>query len=251
MRVSISKVKLFKACRRAYEFKYIHELEPVQKADSLVVGGNYHKKLEDLYTTGDFDMSDFSKESAMALAYKKYIYPKFKVECVESYESCPLGEHTLIGYVDGLSDDAKLVEHKTTSLDPEEYIYNLQWDEQILAYMGMTGTRDVYYTICKKPTIRQRKGESDEDFFWRMVDWYDTDTDRKITVELITRTDEDVEAFMKDLKSTVDDMENPVCLYKNTSYCNAWGRRCEYAPICMHYDPNEEYVGFKKREERK
>ena len=247
MKVSISRVKLFKACRRAYELKYIHGLEPVKKADALVTGGNYHEKLEALYRDGDFDASDLSKESAMATAYKKHIYPKFRVECVESWESCPLGSHTLIGRVDGLSADAKLVEHKTTSLDPAEYIYNLQWDEQILAYMGMTGTREVYYTICRKPTIRQKKGESDEEFFNRMVEWYDVDTDRKIAVELISRTDEDVEAFMKELTSTVDDMENPVCMYKNTNYCHSWGRMCEYAPVCLHYDPNQEYVGFERR----
>lgn len=247
MKVSISKVKLFKACRRAYELKYIYGLEPIEKADALVTGLNYHEKLETLYKTGDFDNSDLSKESAMAEAYRKYIYPKFHVDCVESWESCPLGKHTLIGRVDGLSSDAKLVEHKTTSLDPAEYIFNLQWDEQILAYMGMTGTREVYYTICKKPTIRKKKDESDEEFFQRMVDWYDTDTDHKIAVELLTRTDEDVESFMNELSSTVDDMDNPVCFYKNTRHCNSWGRMCEYAPVCLNYDPNKTYVGFERR----
>lgn len=249
MKVSISRVKLFKACRRAYELKYIEGLEPVEKADALVTGLSYHEKLESLYRTGDFEYG-YDRESAMAFAYRKHIYPKFKVDVAESWEECPLGKHTLIGRVDGMSDDARLVEHKTTSLSPAEYVYNLQWDEQILAYMGMTGTREVYYTICRKPTIRQRRGESDADFFDRMVAWYDEDTDQKICVELIRRTDEDVEQFMKSLEATVDDMENPRCLYRSTNYCNAWGRRCEYSSVCLHYDPNQEYVEFTKVERR-
>ena len=247
MKVSISRVKLFKSCRRAYELKYIYGLEPVTKADALTVGSNYHEKLEELYKTGDFDASDLTKESAMATAYKKYIYPKFAVKSVEKWQECPLGRHKLIGRVDGMAEDGWLVEHKTTSLDPAEYLFNLQWDEQILAYMGMTDTRNAYYTICRKPTIRQKKGESDEEFFHRMAEWYDTDTERKIAVELIQRTDEDVEAFMRDLELTVNDMENPVCLYRNTNYCNCWGRRCEYSPVCLGYNPDLEYVGFERR----
>lgn len=247
MKVSISRIKLFKSCRRAYELKYIEGLVPIEKAEALNIGTGYHEKLEQLYSEGDFDASDLSKESAMATAYKKYIYPKFNVLYAEGWESCPLGKHELIGRVDGLSDDGKLVEHKTTALDPAEYIYNLQWDEQILAYMGMTGARNVYYTICRKPTIRQKKGESDSDFFQRMVEWYDIDTDHKIAMELISRTDEDVDSFMSDLEKTVDDMANPSCYYKNTNYCNCWGRRCEYSSVCLNYDPNETYVEFERR----
>ena len=68
MILSISRVKLFKACRRAYELKYIEGLEPVSEAESLTIGKSYHSKLEDLYKNGDFDASDLSKESAMATA---------------------------------------------------------------------------------------------------------------------------------------------------------------------------------------
>lgn len=246
MRLSISRIKLFKACRRAYELKYIEGLEPVSNADSLEIGKTYHSKLEELYKNGDFDASDLSKESAMATAYKKYIYPKFKVLYVEGWESCSLGEHELIGRVDGLTDDGRLVEHKTTSLDPAEYEFNLQWDEQILAYMAMTGTREVCYTVCRKPTIRQKRGESDEEFFNRMVEWYDEDTDRKIALFELSRTDEEIDGFMEQLEKTAEDMEDPRCLYRNTLYCRAWGRQCDYAPVCLSYDPSQEYVGFTK-----
>lgn len=248
--LSISKVKLFKACRQAYRFKYIEGLEPVRKADALQVGLNYHSKVEEIYKYGYCSVSDNSRESAMALAYEKYIYPKFNVKSVEDWFKCDLGDDvTLIGRTDGIADDGRLVEHKTTSVSSlEEYEFQLQWDEQILAYMLGTGTREMWYTVIKKPTIRQKKSESDEDFFDRMCKWYDEDTDSKIMILLVTRTDEEIAQFEKELKEMSKMMdkanESENGLYRNTAYCEHWGRRCEYSSICLNYDPNLEYVDF-------
>lgn len=246
--ISVSQMKLFKACRRAYELRYVHNLVPVQTAETLQTGISYHAKLEKMYNDGILDTSDFSKESAMALAYKKYIYQRLPLREVESWVKGD-GDVPLIGRVDGIAEDGRLVEHKTTSLDPAEYEYNLQWDEQILAYMLLTGARSMYYTICRKPTIRQKKSETDEEFFDRMLAWYDEDPDDRITVFLAERTDEDVADYAKDMESLKAEMLNPdVKYYRNTCHCNTWGRRCEYSSICLHYDPNQEYVEFTRKE---
>lgn len=255
MIVSISRIKLFKACRRAYELKYIHELEPVEKAEALETGITYHEMLEELYKEGDFlnIEEEYSKEQAMAVAYKKYIYPHFKVKSVEDWFEYELPDcDKLIGRTDGIAEDGVLVEHKTTSQEiGEDYEYNLQWDEQILAYMLATGTRKMWYTVCRKPTIRQKKDESDEEFFQRMVEWYDTDTPSKIRLLAVERTDEEVEQFRRELVSMIDTMKKAESVgefYRNCSHCNKYGRRCEYSSICLHYDPNQEYIEFRKRE---
>lgn len=256
MKVSISRIKLFKACRRAFELKYIECLEPETVSDALQTGLSYHSKLEELYTNGSFDASDNSRESAMALAYQKYIYPHFKVKSVEDWFEYEINveRDVLVGRTDGITEDGELVEHKTTgAVSLEEYEYGLQWDEQILAYMLATGTRKVWYTVCRKPTIRQKKGETEEEFFARMVAWYDEDTESKIRLIELTRTDEEVEAFRKSLQVIVNDIwfaknMGEKLFYRNTLHCNCWGRRCEYSPVCLHYDPETEYVGFKKVE---
>lgn len=247
MRLSISKIKAFKACRRKYELKYIYRLKPIEKPESLSVGTNYHEKIESLYKTGDFDISDCSKESAMALAYKKYIYPKFKVSASEKWLDMKIGDDDLVGIADAIAEDGKIVEHKTTSADISEggeYEYNLMWDEQILTYMLMTGSREMYYTVCRKPTIRQKKGESEWEFFQRMVEWYDEDTEHKIRCFPVERTDSEVEEFKADLEKIASEMNSCNNYYKNTQHCNCWGRRCEYSPVCLHYDPEQEYVDF-------
>lgn len=263
MRLSVSKIKTFKSCRRKYQLHYVEGLSPVHTSDALKTGKNYHELLEHLNKVGTLDdlNDNFSKEMAMAKAYEKYIYPNFKVVKAEKWIEYDLGGgDTLVGIVDALAEDGCIVEHKSTGQEiTEAYEYNLLWDEQILAYMLMTGKRKVHYTVCRKPTIRLKKGESDEEFYNRMIAWYDEDTDAKIRLLQIERTDEEVEEFRKNLLSIALEMNiaqnqhehnsvvsNP--FYKNPCHCNMWGRRCEYSSVCLHYDPNLNYIDFVKGE---
>ena len=254
MRLSISKIKAFKSCRRLYELKYIEGLQPVQKSEALETGSNYHKLLEELNKNQyHWDYFDYSKERAMAEAYYKYIFPKFHVVKAEKWLEYDLGAgDKLVGCVDTITDDGHIVEHKSTGQEiTEQYEYNLLWDEQILAYMLMTGDRKVWYTVCRKPSIRQKKDETDEEFFKRMVEWYDEDTDSKIRLLEIERTDEDVEQFRFELISMLDTMKKAESIhefYKNTCHCNMWGRRCEYSSVCLNYDPNQQYIDFIREE---
>lgn len=244
--ITVSRIKLFKACRRAYQFRYLEGLIPAETASALQTGISYHEKLEQLYKDGYFEVTDYTKESAMAMAYKEYIYPKFAVTASEEW----FEKDGFIGRVDGVAEDGRLVEHKTASGDiGEEYEFNLQWDEQILMYMYLTGARSMWYTVCRKPTIRQKKNELEEEFFHRMVTWYDKDTESKIRVFEVSRTDEEVEQYAKELCEIAEEMRTTHNLYRNPCYCNHWGRRCEYSPICLNYDPTEKYVGFRRNDE--
>lgn len=248
MTATISQIKLFKACRRAYDFKYHEKLEPTEKAEALETGTNYHQLIEDLNNGQEIDPSATTKEAAMARAYQRHIFPTFKATAAEVKLEKQIGHHTLRGIVDGLTED-HIIEHKTTGAEiTEEYEFNLQWDEQILAYMILTGRRKVWYTICRKPTIRQKADETAEEFAKRMEEWYETDTDKKIRLLEIERTDAEVEAFRKELEEIMQEMQDAENYYRNTLHCTHWGRRCEYASICLNYDPNQNYIGFQKWE---
>ena len=247
MRASISQIKLYKACRKAWEFKYVEKLIPVQIAEALETGKRYHGYLE-MLENGEELPGDYTKEEAMAVAYQKYILPRFHVIAAEKELEKQIGDHILHGFVDGLTDDGYIVEHKTTSADISEggeYEYNLLWDEQVLAYMSLTGLRKVYYTVCKKPTIRIKKDETEEEFYNRMVAWYDEDTDQKIRMFVVERTDAEVAQFERDFEVICAQMQEGT-IYRNTCHCNSWGRRCEYSSICLNYDPNVEYIEFTK-----
>ena len=254
MKASITQIKCYKACPRSWELKYHEGLLPVNTSEALVTGKAYHQLLEEL--EGGVSLADkypdvFTKEMAMARAYEKYIFPKFKVVAAEKELEKNIGSHVLHGFVDGLSDDGYIVEHKTTSRDISEYgeyEYSLLWDEQVLAYMSLSGLYKVHYTVCKKPTIRIKKDESEEEFFKRMLEWYDVDTDQKIRVFTVERTPEEVEQFESDFEQICDAIEGNKFFYRNTCHCSAYGRRCEYSSVCLHYDPNQEYIEFYRKE---
>lgn len=250
MEVSASRIKTFKACRRAFYLKYVEELEPIQKPDALEIGSRYHELLEELETSGTLPSDVWTKESAMAHAYAKYVYPHFKVAKAEEEIRYHINaDDDLVGRVDGLSADGCLVEHKTTGSEiGEDYEYNLMWDEQILAYMLATGTRKVYYTVCRKPTIRQKKGETEEEFYNRMIAWYDDDTEHKIRLLEIERTDAEIAQYESDLQEIVQEIHGCDLYYRNTCHCTKWGRRCEYAGICLNHKPGEPCTGYMHRE---
>ena len=261
MKISASKVKCYKSCKRAYYFRYVEELVPVETAQPLVDGSNYHSMLEQLYKDGWYqaDIENNPKIAAMAAAYEKYIYPQFKVRTAEEWFEYNLTDDVrLVGRFDGIADDGLVVEHKTTSADvDDEYVYNLQWDEQILTYMLVSGRNEMYYTVCKKPTIRQKQSETAEEYYERCCAWYDEDTDKKIRVIKVTRNEKEVKAYKSALKYIAKDMQKDekykkpkeYTFYRNCSNCTAYGRKCEYASICLDYDPKLEYVEFKKKEQ--
>ena len=168
-----------------------------------------------------------------------------------------------MGRFDGIAEDGLIVEHKTTSADvDDEYVYNLQWDEQILTYMLASGKNEMYYTVCKKPTIRQKQNETSEQYYQRCCEWYGEETDKKIRVIKVTRSEQEVASHKTALKYIAGCMEDDENLskgeyfkdefiyYRNCSQCTAYGRKCEFASICLDYDPKLEYVEFKKKEEQ-
>lgn len=267
MRASNSAIQTFKACRRLYELKYVYGLEPVQTADALSRGLAYHEGVEELierwndytYSTASAEkLSDDPKIRAMVFAFNVHVIPKLTLNCIKiseikpeewiEYET-PSG-HLVVGRVDGITTGHNVIEHKTTSGPIDgAYWQKLEFDEQIPTYMLGCNSQTVYYTVCQTPTIRQKKGESDEDFFDRCVHWYDEDTESKINVLTIRKTEKELERFREEQDAILTEMESCKLFYRNPSHCMKWGRMCEYASVCMNYDPSQEYVQFKRRED--
>lgn len=251
MRLSNSRIQCFKSCRRKYQLKYIENVVPVQSAEALERGKSYHEKVEMLLSGKMFDFDD-PKTDAMALAFQKHIMPKIgKVEAVEEWFERPLPDgNVLVGKCDGRLADGKILEHKTTSADLDEaYIASLQNDEQILTYMWSYGVNEILYTVCKTPSIRLKKDESEDDFRQRCFEWYDTDTELKIGTINVYREPSEITEFSEDLEAISDEISNCHRFYRVPSHCMKWNRPCEYMGICRNFDPQMEYIGFERRKE--
>lgn len=251
MKLSASLIKTYKTCKRKYELRYLEEVEPVAKAQALTNGTNYHEGIETFYKTGEIliDMNE-PKISAMVWAYTEYIAPEIgKVKSSEEWFEYKLTEkHSVIGRNDAIAENGMAVEHKTTSNDvDDEYVYNLQWDEQILTYMLATGTNEMLYTVIKKPTIRQKQNETAKEYYERCKEWYTTDTELKARLIKITRSPEEIKEHRKNLIILANEIEKQKHFYRNPTACTCYNRRCEYAPICLNYNPQLNYVEFEKK----
>lgn len=245
MKASNSRIQCFKSCRRLYELKYIYGLEPIKQSDAIQRGLAYHEAVEKILS-GEQPTFDDPKIAAMVTAFQKYI--KLDIDAVEEWfaYNTPSG-HTVVGRIDGRTKNGSIVEHKTTSSAIDgQYFLRLDMDEQIPTYMLSQNTNSIYYTVCQTPSIRQRKGETELEFYSRCVDWYD---DSKIVCVPMFRSDKQLFAFMAEQDAVLNEMENCKVFYRNPNHCMKYGRLCEYAPICMNYNPSEEYVQFRKREE--
>lgn len=254
MRTSYSAIQTFKACRRLYELKYINGLELIRQSDSINRGVQYHELVENILSGGTysyhFSDCDDPKVKAMATAFHMYVAPKLNVKDVEKwFRYWTQSGHLIVGRLDGKTTNNEVVEHKTISgLIDGDYFARLEMDEQIPTYMLATKSNSVLYTACSTPTIRQKKNESDEGFYLRCLDWFEDDTEKKIACVKIVRDDGMLKTFAKEQDAIVSEMANCKLFYRNPSNCTKWGRMCEYAPVCMNYDPTKDYIQFKRRE---
>ena len=244
-----------------YELKYVYELEPVEQPQAIERGLSYHEAVEGLLKHAmDYkyipDWIENTKIRAMVFAFNIHVFDKLLREGVVlgdierwiSYKT--ESGHTVIGRTDAVTKRNEVIEHKTTSgLIDATYFQRLEFDEQIPTYMIATHSNEIYYTVCSTPTIRQKKNETEDEFFTRCVRWYDEDTESKISVIKLYRSDEELASFAKEQDAVINEMANCKVFYRNPNHCMKWGRLCEYAPVCMHYDPSQQYVQFKRKEE--
>lgn len=252
MRVSNSGIQTFKSCRRLYQLKYLYGLEPAQTADALSRGIQYHELVEGLLMgRSHFKDCDDPKIKAMATAFQMYLMPNLTdVNAAEEWFTYKTKSgHLVVGRVDAKTKNREIVEHKTTSgLIDGDYFMKLDMDEQIPTYMLACQSNHILYTVCSVPSIRQKKTESDEEFYLRCVDWYSEDTERKIQCVKLFRSNEQLREFAEEQDAVITEMDNCKLFYRNPSHCSKWGRMCEFASVCMDYDPNKEYIQFKRRE---
>lgn len=249
MKVSNSQIGCFKACRRMYELKYIHGLEPVDQPETISRGLSYHAAIERLVKGEPLDSELDPKVRAMIKVFQNRFNLDFE-EVEKWFEYQTASGHTVIGRVDGVTERGEVVEHKTTSsLIDGSYFQRLETDEQIPTYMLGMDIDTIYYTVCAAPSIRQKKGETEEEFIERCVAWYDDESSgKKFDVVELKRSLDDLREFAEEQDAVIKEMATCKLFYRNPSHCYKWGRLCEYAPICKHYDPTMEYIEYKRRE---
>lgn len=307
-----SMASCFLSCRQKFDFRFNKQIVPVDdNVTALSFGSAVHAALERWFKYGvkedailvaeSFPNLELENQLKASVLVEKYIEhwgdkEPFEVVDVEKEFNVPLrnpsNNHkskawSLCGKADGiveLNGEPYILEHKTTSCLDDAYIQRIGIDRQIAVYAN--AIRYVYgspavgaiYDILQKPSIRMKKGETEEEFQARrsaLIAKSKTGTSSakrqepeseesfkqrlRETIdgsyfrrEIVKFTPEDIKTHMSELWAISKEMKSGI-VYRNTGECNALGRRCPYLELCvarcdmekceglyMHRRPNEE-----------
>lgn len=193
---------LFRNCRKACEWRYLHELVPLERDRNLALGTVIHQCLEVWHSTRDLDAvldgvdrsytnrdqdTDQKREWHLATAMMKgyaarYAHEEFEVvELEKTFEGKIVNPATgassrsfiLVGKVDGvvrIGDEHYLLEHKTASQVGGDYLERLWTDFQIVLYSPYieqtlgTPLAGVLYNVLVKARLSQSSGETEAEY---------------------------------------------------------------------------------------
>ncbi len=193
---------LFKNCRKACEWRYLHELVPLERDRNLALGTVIHQSLEVWHSTRYLDAvldavdraypnrdqeanqkRDWHLATAMMKGYAaRYADEEFDVVVLEkTFEGKIVNpatgassrSFTLAGKVDGvvrIGDEYYLLEHKTASQLDGDYLERLWTDFQIVLYSRYVeqtlGIRlaGVLYNVLVKARFTQSRSETEAEY---------------------------------------------------------------------------------------
>lgn len=285
----------FKNCRKKMEFRYLRHLRVLTDSRPLVVGSVAHDALESHHSGQDpqrvlqegleqerIDRAEYMLISAMMRGYAaRYPVEDFKVDSLEHEFEVPISNpatgaksktFVLRGKVDGIIEKDGglwLIEHKTKSGGVDgAYIERLWTDFQIAVYAGAIETylgrpvEGVLYNVLCKSKLKQREGEteedfreryalacslnksgkssavrkfpeSDRDFAARLDKWYQLpEAFHREALVLSPQRIAEVRDELWELTQAYLEARRRGVWYQNTSQCFSYNRPCEYFPLC-------------------
>lgn len=284
--LTFSRIKARKNCPMAEHIRYDLELVPRNKKKSLGLGSAVHLGLEteDIdkavgYFDGVFpdsqeEANELETQRATVRAMLTGYFNRFgkwsegttrelsfDIPIRNPKTGAASRSFRLQGKIDAITViDGKLwlVEYKTASQVNKGYFDRVSLDEQITlylyAYKETFGVKPegVIYRVLKKPSIRQTKKESIEQFCNRLEKDYVDRPDFYFFEQKYYRSENDLKQFEKDLwaftQQYLYEKRNDINC-KNASRCLDFGQ-CEYMPICLgEADMELDYVKKEKHEE--
>lgn len=255
MRFSHSRINCYKTCPKMFEYKYIKHLFPIDgDSTSLILGKAFHRGIElgdvnelekELDNNNDFLDEGAETNKVIVLAMVEAFFNKFPLhnEGDVKHEveiKTPFGGNEFIMYADALVEEPDgfiLREYKTASRIDDIYVNKLEFNDQIsrycLAIQQQFGkkVKKIEYYVAKKPLLRQKNGETLEQFRERLVEKI-TEDEESIQYFELTRTKEQLDEEFEDLVYDIETINNTKRYTKNLSACSCYGK-CPYLNLCM------------------
>jgi hypothetical protein len=276
--LSVSRVGTFRDCPRKYYNRYVKQLQRRRfKPAALAFGTAWHDWLECWHSgSGEPEWADVDDMDRMRLSHMAFGYiNKWGREKGCSEVDCKLEmpvlnpvtlaksrSFTFAGYLDGLMANEqgwRIFEHKTASTVNGNYLAKLWSDSQLSGYTalceynGMDIDHCVYDVVCKS-RIKQKKGESNEEFNARHADIYMDGS--MYHREIMPISKQQVSDWLRDLWQTTQFIlmcQRTGQWPRNTGRCYDYYSECEFAALCQNGDSkiiaDNEYEPRRGREE--
>ncbi len=268
-----SAITAFKACPRKYYWRYIREVEAVERPEALLLGTALHGYLEAHYRqlpyTPPIDLTP--KSQAILKGVREY-YPILYMDDLDLFEPIavekiisgeirnpvsgrPAREYVYGGKVDGLvmlkkdaegfkENDLLLLEHKSASKVDEAYFERLQLDSQLLLYslylsreLGahIAGT---LFNVIQKPSLRQKKSESEAEYYQRLrleMNWPELYHRRYLRFPEMRM--QEIQKELWSAKNIIAKARLENVFTMNSGACFDYHRKCDYWTLCSSEDP--------------
>jgi hypothetical protein len=272
------------ACTQLYAYEYVDKIEPIVQRASRRLGAAFAKALEagdpavgvrhleeNTVALGQQEVDQFRIDSAIVKAASGlYLATYTREEAREfGYRVRLRNPHTgaysrtydLEGYADGLVRTLRgwtLIEDKFVGQLTDLQIKKLPLDRQLaLECYGIwraTGkpVTDVQYRFTRKPSIKQRKGETVDQFVERIATDYETRPDFYLREESFRRSSADLVRVEAELWQWADQRrqaEKARIYPRNSSRCVEFGG-CPFMPLCIGDPDATSLYTAKKRSDR-
>lgn len=265
--LSHSSLTVLQACPRKFYLSRVLRLEPIEQSDALSLGSAFQAGVEHrdpqvaasrVLDAARFGLGDMDRAMIHAAIVESAcgLYLRLWRDDLEQREfpyrvrlRNPLegGRYSrtfdLAGVADGVRDHGthlELVENKLVGQISEQKIAALRLDQQITlacyALWRATGkpVREVRYRFVRKPSIKQRQGESVREFCARIREDYATRPDFYAVEQVLFRDADDLmetEAELWEWADALRRYRRTGAWPKVTQSCSDYGR-CEFVPLC-------------------
>ena len=272
--ISHNKSSIARGCWKKFDWRYNYEYTPIKKSTTLTLGSVVHQafdmfyngfKHEEVYKyivdTFDEEIARIGLEEQEGLVIARYTalgmfanYPFRSLgsfEKIESEKSFSVRVGKLRGVrfegrIDGIvkRDGCWWVrELKTTGLNTKQFASRISTSAQSTGYiyaMRKLGfdVKGTLYDFIKKPLLRKRVNENQNDFGNRIATDYLHKGDMYYGQFYSWRNEEEMQIWEEDMITLIRDMRRRKAYPRNPDACYNYNSECPYKKICYVKTPD-------------
>lgn len=260
MNISISRAGLYARCHRAWWYRYVRGLEPVEEKDARDIGTAYHAGLEEaaggpsaMIAAAELvrpkNELAWAKARAMIVGYADQ--PPLDVqrveytfaETIDRGEMYPGGELVFVGRIDALATvnfRPVIVERKTTGRKIDEWFcaeksraLQTRAYQRIAVHAGLTKSDYVLYDVAKRPGLRKLT-KKDREAEYPLEHYYQRclDATEYRRVEITPSPEDPIEELISWAQHMLVDSERDYAPPTESSCRPVGSYRCDYMDVC-------------------